>query len=207
VQAFMDQHVARWLDEAKDSRTAHAITAAAPTYNAIQSCVTILHLTASVTSVQQRTSRQLPCPLQESLCKDETRPREPAGSAQHPWETGVLDIAHCHSELAVRWRAGWLGQHSRVFAGSVHSQLAMSRTPVSQGWIAATIAEVQQTIVRTPWRRRQKSGSNAAEAIGLPLIECSRWEERSGPPAILTDTDFLKSRAAHGGGERSERRT
>ena len=31
VQAFMDQHVARWLDEAKDSRTAHAITVAAPT--------------------------------------------------------------------------------------------------------------------------------------------------------------------------------
>ena len=95
---------------------------------ASRSCISA----ASVTSVQQRTSRQLSCPLQESLRKDETRPREPAGSAQHPWETGVLDIAHCHSELAVRWRAGWLGQHSRVFAGSVHSQLAMSRTPVSQ---------------------------------------------------------------------------
>ena len=57
----------------------------------------------------------------------------------------MLDIAHCHSELAVRWRAGWLGQHSRVFAGSVHSQLAMSRTPVSQGWSAATVGSRADT--------------------------------------------------------------
>ena len=65
------------------------------------------------------------------------------------------------------------------------------------------LADDRENAVASP----PKSGSNAAEAIGLPLIECSRWEERSGPPAILTDTDFLKSRAAHGGAERSERRT
>jgi len=44
IRAFMDQHVNRWTDENKDTRTVHAITVAAPKYDGIQYCVMILRL-------------------------------------------------------------------------------------------------------------------------------------------------------------------
>jgi hypothetical protein len=43
VQAFMDQHVNRWVEENKQTRIVRAITVAAPKYDGIQSCVLILH--------------------------------------------------------------------------------------------------------------------------------------------------------------------
>ena len=64
VRTFMDQHVGRWVDENKDARNVHAITVAAPNYDNIQSCVTILHHSlwtlrhASVRRLEQRTLNQ-----------------------------------------------------------------------------------------------------------------------------------------------------
>ncbi|MGO9631513.1 MAG: hypothetical protein ACLPXW_21310 [Xanthobacteraceae bacterium] len=43
VQAFMDQHVTRWVEENRDRRTVRAMTVAAPKYHGIQSCVLIVH--------------------------------------------------------------------------------------------------------------------------------------------------------------------
>ena len=42
IQALMDVHVSRWVEENK-MRTVCAITVAAPTYSGIQCCVLILH--------------------------------------------------------------------------------------------------------------------------------------------------------------------
>ncbi len=44
VQALMDKHVSRWVEENKERRTVSAMTVAAPKYHGIQSCVLILHL-------------------------------------------------------------------------------------------------------------------------------------------------------------------
>jgi len=43
VRTFMDQHVSRWVEENKQTRTVRAMTVAAPKYDGIQSCVLILH--------------------------------------------------------------------------------------------------------------------------------------------------------------------
>jgi hypothetical protein len=43
VRAFIDQHIARWVEENKDRHTVRAMTVAAPKYEGIQSCVVILH--------------------------------------------------------------------------------------------------------------------------------------------------------------------
>ena len=43
VRAFMDQHVNRWVEENKQTRTVRAMTVAAPKYDDVQSCVLILH--------------------------------------------------------------------------------------------------------------------------------------------------------------------
>jgi hypothetical protein len=43
VRTFIDQHVRRWVEENKQTRTVRAITVAAPKYNGIQSCVLILY--------------------------------------------------------------------------------------------------------------------------------------------------------------------
>jgi hypothetical protein len=43
VRAFIDQHIARWVEENEDRHTVRAMTVAAPKYEAIQSCVVILH--------------------------------------------------------------------------------------------------------------------------------------------------------------------
>jgi hypothetical protein len=43
VRVFIDQHVNRWVEENKHTRTVRAITVAAPKYDGIQSCVLILH--------------------------------------------------------------------------------------------------------------------------------------------------------------------
>jgi hypothetical protein len=100
VQAFMHQHVAHWIDENKDARNVHARTVAAPKYDGIQSCVTILHHRRTDFKARQRTERRaayiastrLPA---TGLPLNETPLQEPAAAALHAWETGVLDIAHC----------------------------------------------------------------------------------------------------------------
>jgi hypothetical protein len=43
VRTFMDQHVARWVEENSETRTVRAMTVAAPIYDGIQSCAVILH--------------------------------------------------------------------------------------------------------------------------------------------------------------------
>lgn len=153
----MDQHVARWLDEAKDSRTAHAITVAAPTYNAIQCCVTILHLSRQR---NQRTAAYI-APTTLPATGEPTQRRNAPARAR-------------------RLRAAPVGngcaQHSRVFAGSVHSQLAMSRTPVSQGWSAATVGSRADT---EPSRREPDDRGGLADdrenAVASPP---KKWKQR-----------------------------
>ena len=99
VRTFVDQHVARWIDENKYTRIVHAITAAAPKYDGIQSCVLILH--HSPMEAGQRTQpgaayiASKPHPLVGQPNRDETLTRAPAAAALHPWETGVLDIIDC----------------------------------------------------------------------------------------------------------------
>jgi predicted nucleic acid-binding Zn ribbon protein len=43
VRAFIDQHVNRWVEENRQTRSVRAITVAAPKYGGTQSCVLILH--------------------------------------------------------------------------------------------------------------------------------------------------------------------
>jgi hypothetical protein len=43
LRALMDHHVGRWVEENKETRTVRAVTAAAPKYDGVQSCVLILH--------------------------------------------------------------------------------------------------------------------------------------------------------------------
>lgn len=45
VRALMDQHVSRWIEENKETRTMRAMTVAAPRHHGVQACVLILHHT------------------------------------------------------------------------------------------------------------------------------------------------------------------
>jgi len=113
IRALMDQHVTRWIDRNKDTRTVHAISVAAPKYDGIQSCVTILHhnLTDFKES-QHRPGGAAYIPpttpaASEQPPQNKTHPQEPAGAPLYLWETAVLDIFNCERvEFALALRKG-----------------------------------------------------------------------------------------------------
>jgi hypothetical protein len=112
VRAFMDQHVVGWIEENKGERSVDAITVAAPRHRSIQSCVTVLHH-SGCDAARQRTRPRAAYIAPRDLAgtgeapQNETRLSEPAGPAQVPWETSVLDIAGCErTEFVVALKNG-----------------------------------------------------------------------------------------------------
>jgi hypothetical protein len=113
VRAFMDQHVTRWTVENKDTRAVHAITVAAPKYDGIQSCVTILHHNPTDFKESQRgpggaayIAPTIPAASGQRP-QNKTHPQEPPGAPVHPWETAVLDLVNCERvEFTLALREG-----------------------------------------------------------------------------------------------------
>jgi hypothetical protein len=83
-----------------DARTVNATSVAAPSYDPIQSCVTILHHCGCDTA-RQRTRPGAAYSAPRGLAATGEPPQNemllsrPAGPARPPWETETLDIADC----------------------------------------------------------------------------------------------------------------